>query len=323
MGRALRSIVSVSAAAILLGEAARNVADEATISCDVIVAGGSLASLAAAVTAANVSSTARVCFTEVTDWPGGQMTASGVPAIDFGTDNRVRDNMAGGLADLLFGPLMPGGENLGDCWVSSKCFQPQIVMESWIMPLIASYPNLLYLPRTAVLSSQRDATTGRVTSVQAVQRTPAAGTTGWETLLSAQLSDWYDPAPSAAYPEKNLITLSLSSPHGVVIDATEFGDILVTSGVGFAQVRACPASRCKCRLERHEAATASYQHRVPVLTLSPSRACRASRRHTRTRPASSGSAGRPSPSPSTCPMASTWPRRQTQSRQVRARGEQR
>lgn len=58
---------------------------ESSVECDIVVAGGSLASLAAAVTAANVSSALNVCFLEITDWPGGQMTASGVPAIDFGT----------------------------------------------------------------------------------------------------------------------------------------------------------------------------------------------------------------------------------------------
>lgn len=57
----------------------------ATVSpkCDIVIAGGSLASLAAAITAANASKSA-VCFLEATDWPGGQMTASAVPAIDFG-----------------------------------------------------------------------------------------------------------------------------------------------------------------------------------------------------------------------------------------------
>jgi ribulose 1,5-bisphosphate synthetase/thiazole synthase len=55
--------------------------------CDVVVAGGSTASLAAAITAAEADVTVRVCFTEITDWPGGQMTAGGVPAIDFDGPN--------------------------------------------------------------------------------------------------------------------------------------------------------------------------------------------------------------------------------------------
>ena len=57
------------------------------VTCDVVVAGGSTASLAAAITAAEADAQLTVCFTEITDWPGGQMTAGGVPAIDFGGGN--------------------------------------------------------------------------------------------------------------------------------------------------------------------------------------------------------------------------------------------
>ena len=226
----MKRCCALVAACAVGGAAAQTLHDSKN--CDILVAGGSLASLAAAVTIANVSSTLSVCFTEITDWPGGQMTASGVPAIDFGTDNKIESNLPGGFNKLLFGPLMPGGTNLGDCWVSTKCFQPQIVMEAWIMPLIASFPNLVYFPRTAVLSAARDPQSSAVTSVSAVQRTPAASTTGWEALLSQQLSDWYDPAPSAVYPQKTLWNITAK----VVIEATEFGDVLATSGVGFAQV---------------------------------------------------------------------------------------
>ena len=86
--------------------------------CDVIIAGGSLASLAAAVSAANYSSDQIVCFLEPTDWPGGQLTASAVPAVDFGPNNRNSANVAQSFASFLFGPSMPGDTNLGDCWAS-------------------------------------------------------------------------------------------------------------------------------------------------------------------------------------------------------------
>ena len=89
-----------------------------SVACDVIIAGGSLASLAAAVSAANYSSALTVCFLEPTDWPGGQLTASAVPAVDFGPHNRNPANVAQSFASFLFGPSMPGDVNLGDCWVS-------------------------------------------------------------------------------------------------------------------------------------------------------------------------------------------------------------
>jgi hypothetical protein len=88
-----------------------------TISCDVITAGGSLASLAAAIAAANASVSdasghpPSVCFLEPTDWPGGQLTASGVPAVDFGPDNRTPLNIVKPFADFLWGPHMPGNAN--------------------------------------------------------------------------------------------------------------------------------------------------------------------------------------------------------------------
>ena len=90
------------------------------ITCDVIVAGGSLASLAAAVSAANTSSASRVCLLDITDWPGGQLTASLVPAVDFGPQNGRPENVAAAFASFLWGPHMPGDTNLGGCWVSKK-----------------------------------------------------------------------------------------------------------------------------------------------------------------------------------------------------------
>lgn len=48
-----------------------------SVSCDIVIAGGSTASLAAAITAAEAAPDLSVCFTEITDWPGGQMTAGG------------------------------------------------------------------------------------------------------------------------------------------------------------------------------------------------------------------------------------------------------
>ena len=52
-------------------------------SCDILIAGGSLSSLAAAITAANISLSSsqqfQVCLLEPTDVPGGQLTSSMVP----------------------------------------------------------------------------------------------------------------------------------------------------------------------------------------------------------------------------------------------------
>ena len=57
------------------------------------IALAALASLAAALTAADTNSALAVCFLEITDWPGGQLTASAVPAVDFGPHNRLPVNL--------------------------------------------------------------------------------------------------------------------------------------------------------------------------------------------------------------------------------------
>jgi hypothetical protein len=94
--------------------------------CDIIIAGGSLSSFAAAVSAANYSSTLNVCFLEPTDWPGGQLTASAVPAIDFGPFNRKPANIAQPFASFLFGQFMPDKVNPGHCWVTTPECEPHL-----------------------------------------------------------------------------------------------------------------------------------------------------------------------------------------------------
>ena len=51
------------------------------VECDILVVGGSTAGLSAAVTSAKEGQT--TCLLEPTDMIGGQMTANGVPALDF------------------------------------------------------------------------------------------------------------------------------------------------------------------------------------------------------------------------------------------------
>jgi hypothetical protein len=203
------------------------------VECDIIVAGGSLASLAAAVSAASALSKPRVCFLELTDWPGGQMTASGVPAIDFGPENSRRENLPSMFSDLLFGPLMPNNTNLGNCWVSKKCFNPVTVMNEFVFPLLSSFTNLNLFLRTSVSFVTRNKATGAITSVVGIRRTPKEIDNEWAILTSSQIIDWYDPNDSNLF-SKESITFVLS-PAGVVIEATEFGDVLATSGVPFAQ----------------------------------------------------------------------------------------
>jgi len=209
--------------------------------CDVLVAGGSLASLAAAVAAANAtralspSAPASVCLLEITDWLGGQATASGTSAIDFGeTFNDFPANLPRVFAEALTSPgLGNGTHNPGGCTVSKKCFLPSHFV-AWADALVATLPNLRVYRSTAVTAVSRDVATGRVTGITAVLRTPtAAHASGWDRLLSAALPDWYSPADSAFFTKETLV---FDVPErGVVVEGTEFGDVLLLGALGVTQ----------------------------------------------------------------------------------------
>jgi hypothetical protein len=177
-----------------------------------------------------------VCYLDITDWPGGQMTASAVPAFDFGPENSRPANLPRSLTSFLWGPDMANGTNLGNCWVSFKCFTPDLALRDFALPLLARFDNLRVSLSTAVSSVQRSAARGSgvVTGLRAVRRTPAAGGGGaWAVNTSEMLADWYDPSPSARF-DKEVLDIAIA-PFGVLIEATEFGDALATSGVPFAQ----------------------------------------------------------------------------------------
>ena len=80
----VNTFVMRALAVLLLFPSMLIVAEPTTHVCDVVIAGGSLASAAAALSASAASISTRVCFLEITDWPGGQATAGGDPAMDFG-----------------------------------------------------------------------------------------------------------------------------------------------------------------------------------------------------------------------------------------------
>ena len=166
-----------------------------------------------------------VCFTEITDWLGGQLTASGTSAIDFGPWNHFLPNLP-----RSFGSLMnwTSANGTTGCWVSYHCFLPGRLVEGWILPQLARFPNLIYFPRTAVKKTHT--ADGRITMVECVQRTPRNVSVEWALPLSAMLVDWYSPQDSANFTK----TVLLITPK-VVVDATEFGDVVVTSGAAFTQ----------------------------------------------------------------------------------------
>jgi len=212
-----------------VGEATRLV-----VECDIAIVGGSLASAAAALAAANASSAStRVCFFEITDWVGGQLTSGGVSAVDFGAtwNFPLNSRLTRAFSELVFdsGVAGLGAANPGRCSVSNKCFLPQPAA-LWLLARLRAQPNLRVFLNTALRASELDAG-GAIVNLTLVQRTPAPGTTGWERPLSEALPDWYSPSPSAAFAKTELF---VPRPR-VVVEASEFGDVLMTAGLPTAQ----------------------------------------------------------------------------------------
>jgi hypothetical protein len=212
-----------------VGEATRLV-----VECDIAIVGGSLASAAAALAAANASSAStRVCFFEITDWVGGQLTSGGVSAVDFGAtwNFPLNSRLTRAFSELVFdsGVAGLGAANPGRCSVSNKCFLPQPAAQ-WLLARLRAQPNLRIFLNTALRASELDAG-GAIVNLTLVQRTPAPGTTGWERPLSQALPDWYSPSPSAAFGKTELF---VPRPR-VVVEASEFGDVLMTAGLPTAQ----------------------------------------------------------------------------------------
>jgi hypothetical protein len=216
---------------------------------DVVVAGGTTAAFAAAL--ASAESGARTALIEPTDWVGGQLTASGVPAVDEAW-HTIRDPKSD--KDLLnvalvardprnitpnFLAALRGIDQCGDCWVSRFCFRPDQFLVNQLLPLQKrAGPSLVVYLDAVVKSVSLDSTGSRLRSLTAVVRTPRPGVAarGYDRLPSQDLPDWYSPAPSPRF-EKRVVRFEGPAPgkDAVFVDATEWGEVLALSGAGYLQ----------------------------------------------------------------------------------------
>jgi hypothetical protein len=218
---------------------------------DVVIAGGTTAAFAAAVSAAE--SGARTALIEPTDWVGGQLTASGVPAVDeawhrvmntktrkefsVASVSRRRENMTPNFKAMLDATGNPGGG-----WVSNFCFQPKNFLDDHLLPLEAKLVEagqLVVFRETVIKSVATDPETGQVRSITAIRRVPKPGVAwaGYDKFLSDDLADWYSPAPSARF-DKTTLTFNADTRPGhktVFLDATEWGEVLVLADAPYLQ----------------------------------------------------------------------------------------
>eukprot|EP00040_Diaphanoeca_grandis_P031710 m.190207 g.190207 ORF g.190207 m.190207 type:complete len:759 (-) comp32396_c1_seq5:146-2422(-) len=220
------------------------------VRCDVVVVGGSVAGLAAAVTSAKQG--VHTCLLEPTDMIGGQMTANGIPALDFDNEDAnklfnvtgaspdtFQENMAFDFAQLLHS--LPPPNYRHTCWVSPYCFLPTVIFNHGIQNMLNSagsnltvYKNTVLLNATMVPSSITTNDPGgvRIQSVVAIQRTitPSASCGGYGTRLSQSLPDWYSVRDSTNF-TKQLIRFQ----SDVWIDTSYNGELLVLSGAPYLQ----------------------------------------------------------------------------------------
>lgn len=214
---------------------------------DVVIAGGSTAAFAAALSAAEAG--ARTALIEPTDWVGGQLTSSGVPAIDEAWHSvgqgdgvspysvskvaRMPVNMTPGFLSLL-----QGIEQRGDCWVSRFCFCPDSFVVSQLEPLERAVADRLTVFRETVVKRVALSEDGsRVASFECIARHPRDGlmARGYDRLPSEDLSDWYSAADSERFTKRVIRFVSRAERPTVFIDATEWGEVLALSGRDYLQ----------------------------------------------------------------------------------------
>ena len=202
--------------------------------CDIIIAGGSTSALAAAFAAADEGPNLSVCLIEPTSWAGGQMTSSLVTALDFGKRNRKLSCMTKNLAKYLQSQKYPFN-NPGKCWVSTYCYQAKDMLRNFIMPEIKKRQNLRVYFNTVVSTVTTSSTNEGATIESVVGIFRAAKSNEYLSVpYSAQVEDWFSAEESAMF-HKDTITFSSAKSKPIVIDATENGDILVTSGAQYVQ----------------------------------------------------------------------------------------
>jgi hypothetical protein len=173
--------------------------------CDVLIVGGSLGGVAAALCAAEMG--AKVCLLEESDWLGGQLTAQGVSTPD---ENRWIESVGGTASYRKLREkirehyrskhaLSETGKahtylNSGSCWVSRISVEPLVAREL-LTELFAAQPNISLHLNTRV--TETGIRINRITHLLAV------GQSGVSTTFIA--------------------------PY--VLDATELGDLLPLAGV--------------------------------------------------------------------------------------------
>ena len=211
------------------------------IRCDVVVIGGSTAALFAALHSAREG--AVTCLVEPTDWMGGQLTAGGVPAVDFAwrTDvqgvntkkaHKLRENNNYEFFDWLQSIGNPGG-----CTVSRHCFLPNDLLNSVITNAVEQEPDLFVLKNTVPIETKVCERFGkrRITELRLLKRHAKldGAFAGYERPFSEAVSDWYSRENSEYFTKQELTIRARKNENLLVVEASEFGDVLALSSAPY------------------------------------------------------------------------------------------
>jgi len=217
---------------------------------DIVIHGGSFSAPAAALAAARTNPDSRILLIEPTDWQGGQATAQGVSAIDNAWHNPGATLMRTEpekyypadyldfLNRLKNKPAEAPGEGMapnGAAWVSREAFDPRT--GAWLLDqMVSEYPNITLMKLTVVKDVKTSDVVDQfgagkiITELTLIQRLPINGYKPFDNFLSKEVLDWYEPADSAEYQKIIHKVEPLNPAKGlVVIDASEFGDVMVLS----------------------------------------------------------------------------------------------
>jgi hypothetical protein len=216
---------------------------------DVVIAGGSTAAFAAAIAAAE--SGAQTALIEPTDWVGGQLTSSGVPAVDEAW-HKLRSPDGEELLDVAkiardprnitpsFLAALNSIQPRGQCWVSRFCFCPDRFVVDQLRPLEQRVSDRLTVFLDTVVKQVELSEDGsQIKSLTAITRRPKPGVAanGYDRLPSQDIVDWYAPGNSPRF-EKVVLRFvgpADGSRPAVFIDATEWGELLALADAPYLQ----------------------------------------------------------------------------------------
>jgi len=160
-----------------------NVHPARKIDCDVLIVGGGIGGVAAALKLWEADKRLKVCLTEETDWLGGQMTAQGVSALDENyliettgscrSYQQVRAGIRAAYRQFGLSALGKSQEylNPGDSWVTYLAFEPKTALEQLDLSLAEAINSgaLQIFRRTKAVRVQCGKNAGVVRSVTVVQ----------------------------------------------------------------------------------------------------------------------------------------------------------